>query len=385
MTQLEQVRFCGNSFNIIVQLRPEPDILRVIPCEREMLERLAHAIGEIHTDTNAYALGLTPERFSACVNELLEFFGLMVALSSDMRVSLRNCEALLRLLALGLVSYSGSHASVLLHDYPEVDSSVFKIALDNGNGDRVIIELQAVALACLQEYIGSPVWAFMLYEQPPYGTTKKVLLTSIQCFTDLWGPTLIKYTDAERSLVSRIEVEKGMIASDGQGSTDENTTSCHWYKWDGRVPLNPAPFREDSMLKIGTVLPDSDLSDLTINLSCTTEGRSSVGFLHCLRRLTLGTISWRWDLDTISFSAGVTKIFTGNVGGQFKRRKGQSRKAMLLLEWGDANPNPTTLQARMSRDQCMHWQCQTCSFVGAFPLARRQRVRKMCFAKPVAK
>jgi hypothetical protein len=178
--------------------------------------------------------------------------------------------------------------------------------------------------------------------------SRKTVLTSIRSFVDLWGPARIIYSDPERSIVSKIQTERGTIGRRTSKSKVGGAVDCHWFSWDEFIPPDIEPFEEGSRLAIGAHLGHEMHFDVRSRSTCSTPKETTGAILkNTSSSEELGLIPDSWVLDAINFTLGISKGFVGNLGGVDKRIPGRSRKGLLLLEWASENPDPLTLKARI--------------------------------------
>ncbi|PYI19509.1 hypothetical protein BO99DRAFT_140154 [Aspergillus violaceofuscus CBS 115571] len=247
------------------------------------------------------------------------------------------------MLGIGLVSYSGSHASAFYEKY--LDSEIeFQFPMSEGAGDD-FISLRRVRLSCLHEYIGGPVWVFCRGNAEM--TRERTLVTSVESMADLWGPLRRSYS--REGLIVQIELERGTIVDLRPEAGKEETVSCHWFKLGEQLPESSFPFKDTAVLAIGSSSVIS--STHTMATAQCHVGLDYRGLGPKLRETSeftfLGVERPNWAADTESANVGFSKFVNMSAGVSFKGMPGRSMKSVLLFLWQDDYPDPQTLQVRI--------------------------------------
>lgn len=352
---LKDAGFCDSEFSLIVQYPSSDNVVRIVPFSEESLVQLLDIdLRKVCLKWETAEGSLSIGDLGEVANEVFSYFGFDFEPPADLESSLRQFSSLVWMLALGLASYSGSHASAFNVKYLkskdlESGPSEFKIQVDGRAQSENAIILRRVKLACLGEFVGDTVWTFLSNTRGAIRTGDKTVLTSIRSLTDLWGPTRIIYSKEEPGKAIRIEVERGTITRYGEASISEEAVSCHWFKWGTHIPEDIKPFDEDSMLLIGADTMATPPNEFKWKIDCHRKDPTTRGEIlqKTSKFVDLGVIEGSWGLDTINFGIGVSKGVVANFGGVFKHIPGRSRKATLLYKWADEYPEPRTLNVRI--------------------------------------
>jgi len=124
-------------------------------------------------------------------------------------------------LVLGLASYALSHAGNL-------DEILYGRRVPAFASNFAGFELRYRTLACLSEFVGSPVWIF-----EPQGESNEYFLSiKIEEFTDLWGPLQSELVPTEWGVIECLHSSKGVIATPFDSAlmslTKSGEIACHW-------------------------------------------------------------------------------------------------------------------------------------------------------------
>lgn len=316
---------------------------------RSMASHLASALGaRLHSgmvmvsdNHRLHSDGI--EQLGLFAGHVLRTFGLTgfaVTTSSTEEDHLLIFTALVLVLALGLSSYAGSHASdMLTHQKGLIDQKCLRIGREAWG---TCIDFTQTKLACLSEFVGGPVWTFSStrLENSCRNISDGTLVITTKILADLWGPVTILYASSDESLIAALRVERGTIIA--TASEENDSVKCHWFEWGAKLP-KLVPFRATSVMVIGmnhtSVLNTS--GDFIVTPDCPGRWR------HIGCNITLGCYPDHWELDSIGYSIGFSKIFTAGLTATHKKMPGRSRKAVLVETWQGDYPDPNTLRARI--------------------------------------
>lgn len=347
--RLQEHRFCGESFSIMAASQDRKRVVEVIPISVTVLQHLARLVGEAIVFAQ---IGLPNDcapplqSLEHASNRTLNHLGFPSKIAKH--EGLQRTTKLFLLLSLGLVSYAGSHASNFHTCYFGTSNPcTFDIAqcgdIDGG------ISLRQEKLACLDKFVGGPIWVFRPTVDRLVGELTQTLSTSLRDLADLWGPAWVAECDEQSDLIHHVTVERGIIyqscTMDSFKTLNlrEDEIVCHWRSWDEieTASWNIIPFSEDDQMLIGTQPLEGDIH---VNKDCPIEDELLYKeFNRMNRNFILGTEHEKYQLDVQTLSLQFSKIV--NVGYQagFKRMPGRTWKSMMLLEWSDERPSPSTL------------------------------------------
>lgn len=260
------------------------------------------------------------------------------------------------LLALATVSYAGSHCHSLGEYFlqpsePEMDLESVSISdRDYGPGQGLAVRL--CRFACLDQYIGGPVWVFGC------STQREDMLLSIttEHFDHLWGPVteLVEASNPEAYNgpgTIALQTEGGFLSKveSGEGLTllRKNETQMHW------TPAQPGSrslpgVRSDSFFDLGTTMligfgeqenepalekkPANFSGCFDINRHCKLGPETYKSTIEACSFEYIGTATRRWLLDTttMNLAAGWSGSSIGT-SRTWKLRPATSWKAAILL------------------------------------------------------
>ncbi|XRM43513.1 hypothetical protein ABZX51_006686 [Aspergillus tubingensis] len=333
--------FAENGFSVLIEQPDDRGIVKAVSCGNEVLDNLISILdpstGIQNPDSECLA------NMNKAASATFAHLGLKIWPANRPSEIMLQFTALVCMLGLGLVSYSGSHASAFHEKY--LDSVTdFKFPLSEGIDGNLSIFLRQVNLSCLHAYIGGPVWAFCLGDTET--ADKRTLVISLELLADLWGPLRISYTS--EGLILAIAVERGTIVGMRPQADREDTVSCHWFQWGEKLPESPFAFEKTTLLAIGSssVTSTQNMETAQCNFSQIYVGLGPK--LRDTSELTLlGVERSNWAADTLSANVGFSKFVNMSAGVSFKKIPGRSMKSMLLFQWQDDYPDPQTLQVRM--------------------------------------
>jgi Ubiquitin family len=318
---LQEMGFCGTFYSVLVERRETAtDVAEMLQIKRDELEILKinfeSAMSHIHQESLCVssAASVIWDQLGGQCDYILGLMGLQCKRPPPniwMQIMYSSRMAVL-LLDLGLVTYVGSHGS-RFDSYVRSDAESIYIR------SKVIgscVKCSLRPLACLNEFLNTPVWVFQLEGETPYpqgrGTPGKELsiLTRIDVFADVWGPVwpVRENPSDPTSMVLQYNVSRGFIRrAETLRSPIKNAIMCHLYPRSfsdaDRGSSLPAgqtglvPVRQDDRLLIGGLLREDP--------HCPYKSRhyeddydDSMGYL--------GTVPefWRLEQRTLGFTAG---------------------------------------------------------------------------------
>jgi Ubiquitin family len=255
-------------------------------------------------------------------------------------------RAIMILLDLALVSYTGSHGS----DFCEhTNVTTHEIEVLSKYKEGFSFRCSCQRLACLNGFLESrKVWVFECYNgnripalDHSRGSSSMLLLTTMDAFADLWGPVwAIPPSSGDPTKIKQYNVSRGVIyAVGGKSSTVANgAIRCHWDNWatfyrrrmthyftrSQDVLLSP-----NDLLLIGGTFRLNRECKYTINdFEADFEDRLSV----------LGTTPETWRTETRSLAVSLAKIVGVTATGTQKKIPQTTLKQHILDKWSN---NPT--------------------------------------------
>ncbi|SLM40977.1 beta transducin-like protein het-e4s [Lasallia pustulata] len=366
---LEESRFCGSFFTILVATRSRPEVAQVLRIKRSTVNMIA---GSIRASVLALAALFSTQNHSQLLQGLssilevpkrhcIEFLDDLDILtvfdeqsSLNMVPELTAIRLATLIIDLGLVMYSGSHGSnigeCLRTSVPTGNLSSTpppREPLDESDPFRLQVLNEAATygfqcsmtrLACLEDFIGGPVWVFKhLQSEPTIAVPDRRLFlsTSIEDFSDMWGPVWA-VPSKERNLIKYYNVSKGMIRkvpldtfSVANVDDHEDEVACHWYSWaelsngeDLASCFDDLPIKASDKLLIG--LPFRD------NLSCQSKLKE-IERVRAVRMVPAGTFSEAWFTD--AYSIGANASFHGVGLSTQRTRKKRPRRTHKEAIW----------------------------------------------------
>lgn len=289
----------------------------------------------------------------------------------------RTLESLLiflcPILALGLASHAGSHC----HDFTR---TIFNVEISGFYLDTVTGEESArfvkSTLACLDSYIGAPVWT-LIHSMPDEVDERYSLLIGVEDFADLWGPVWApvwaEKEPSDMTHVLNIQTEGGVIHHTKdpylQKLANASEVPCHWSidsEDADRFPTRYEPFPIHAQLLIGHPERDRstsgwrpidlvqvraeqhshtathDLSSeesprkptpcLSINTGCELDIDNlptSIGLQRIIH--AAGTNRAGYQLDAMQFSLSGGKYISFSLNQTYKHRPAITLKTQLLF------------------------------------------------------
>jgi hypothetical protein len=167
---LEATGFSSGGYSIIVHpSKPDIDVVHIVPIGKGVLERLEDLVLKASIAWEAPTAQAAAENRSisllqSAIIRVLAYIGFtfhgtdsllaQCTTTRDTREKIIPALAdLVYILAFGLASYSGSHASSLLEAGSAEEGSIVRLKSQH-------FKLETVRLACLNRFIGGPVWVF---------------------------------------------------------------------------------------------------------------------------------------------------------------------------------------------------------------------------------
>ena len=341
---LQEQNFCGDNFSIIVASQDLPKTVEVVPISITVLMHMVRLINEVTMLANSGKGNKVTDRVKAlelAADRTLSYLGFQGRRARPYKFE--KTAQLVLMLALGLVSYAGSHAA----DFHSTcfglsDPCAFDVAYFEDSCPR--ITLQQERLACLDKFVGGSVWVFKRTTGEPFNKEPLFLSTSLEDLTDLWGPAWIAECDDSPDQVHHVTVERGVIYQplirDETLTPQHDGVVCHWRAWDeiDATSWDAKPFTRHDQMVIGGE------KDFYVNPTCPLkDGLLNQNFAQKNVEFTLGTDGQRHQLDMQTLSLQFSKVVTIGYQASFKRMPGRTWKDMLLLEWSDERPSPSTL------------------------------------------
>lgn len=276
----------------------------------------------------------------------------------------RLCHAfstLYSVLRLGLISYSGSHVC-------EFDRSVFGLNMRNQPiqvSDNIFI--RRTSLACLQSFVGGPIWLFGRHDLTGGGAAYRVSI-DINTLTDLWGPASGVPLEDRPNEFHEIFTERGILRRVPDSMTNgllDGEIPCHWEQASGldinqRACNNSTsedPSGENillinifSTMLIGMNGPHTDYQPTVVpqNSTCGTQAKPPIARTALIHQtgcpLTAATVERRvnWKLrpysssrttykkDSVQLNGGLSKTVGVGASKTWKRTPGTRHKTVII-------------------------------------------------------
>ena len=388
---LGESRFCGSSFAILVATKSRPEVAQVFRIERSTVDVIADSIrasisalaapsSRLEVDGQDYSQlpqDLTsilevPRRYCT---EFLDGMDLLIQGPLDEGSSIAIMPELttIRLAALimdlGLVMYSGSHSSdiekylgalaTLGDQSPAMEEArtppnlTPRELLDKLNPSRLQVlnetgtsgfQCSMKRLACLEEFIGGPVWVFEHLQTEPITAVpdrRLFISTSIEDFSDMWGPVWA-VPSKKRNLIKHYNVSKGMICrvsleTFSGPSMHDCEIPCHWNSWaelskcgeDLPFSFDDLPIKPSDKLLIGIPFRD--------NLMCQFK-LSEIERTRANRMVPASTFPKAWFTDT--YQIGGSAGFRGIGVSAQRTRKKRPRRTHKEAIWDKIKNSP---------------------------------------------
>jgi len=220
-----------------------------------------------------------------------------------------DVKTFVAILALATASYAGSHCHALGEDLPLSGSD------EPPRGWMIYggFTIRSCRFACLDQYIGGPVWVFGLGR----GCEDMMLSITKEQFDDLWGP-MIALTDPSNSETLAFQTEGGFLSKAIPGPTSilphENETLMHWTPAAHGCRSLPPGVRLDSFIDLNAVMligigeHDTGSSSheegqvvsncFRVNQDCKLDIRSHQRSIEACNLEYVGTSTRQWTVDT---------------------------------------------------------------------------------------
>lgn len=227
LENLERAKFCSEDFNIFVE-DPRRDVADTVNISIIEIDNLIAVL---------QFQGADGQGAHTSIGRL----GAKLRLAEE-----KPLVSICKVLSFGLVSFSVSHACRFDMDIFNEVIGTFQVGKER--------TLSLRNLACLQDFIGGPVWVLGRNES----AQELKLSINVEEFDLLWGPVW--------SVGPVVEVRGGyIIAVDPSETCAQGEMECHWQKDITKVDTAPC-FSLTSQMLIG-----SETSMFDINQSCVTD------------------------------------------------------------------------------------------------------------------
>lgn len=360
VSSFELLRDAGLAQNSLILLADDPGrtgVVKAIEIDVRELEMLEESCSN---DTSSDQV-VSNEKIYQAAEKLLATFGpgeLQISFShysDSQNYQNERARMFCTLLALATFSYAGSHCHSL-GEYLQLYQSEMdleSVSISNrhhGLGQGLAVRL--CRFACLDQYIGGPVWVFGC------STQREDMLLSIttEHFDHLWGPVteLVEASNPEAyngpgtialqtegGFLSKVESEEGLTL------LRKNETQMHW------TPAQPGSrslpgVRFDSFFDLGTTMligfgdkekepvcdkrPANFSRCFDVNSRCELDAETYQSSIKACSFEYIGTATRRWKLDTttMNLAAGWSGSSLGT-SRTWKLRPATSWKAAMLL------------------------------------------------------
>lgn len=345
---LHDAGFCGDDFNILVEDQHRPDVAIACAITRRELRSLRDSYEELTNSQIQRARTRARDTFNFLTDDLfrrLQGTTQTGSLDDESVLSGRGSATsviggfldnlfgpeissksrfVYGILVLGLVSFVGSH--VCRFDQSNWNQS-FE-SFDVGEHYKFVLR----DLACLDQFIGGPVWVLVKETTATEVPRFKVSLT-LEQFAGLWGP--LWAINGEQDPVPLIRTERGFIVPSPNGSSkgkQSGEVECHW---TAKLPVSTYTLlsaselilSESSQLLIGS--DHSGQEPFHVNTKCCTRiemaGQRIAKYLQ-----VSGTAAAHYIRDgyEIGFSANQ---YVGMIGTKtWKRIPARTQKTVLV-------------------------------------------------------
>jgi len=326
---------CGREFNILIESQSRLDIALARTITEDDLDYLSNECFYIDNDLLNQASRNLMENFDTFTDSLLKKLtgfdkskdaDWAFDLPDDRHKRISKLQFIWNVLALGLISFSGSHVC-------RFDQTVWSLSMkefDVGYGYKFALR----DLACMDELIGGPAWVLVRASENTKVPRLQVSLTLKQ-FAELWGPAWFINLDIDGSNpATLVRTERGYIVPLPNANSKKleinrsKEIPCHWTKSlqsvDASVFLRqPLPLSETSHLLIGSG------QGLQVNTKC--QAQIKVIEQQIARNLqTLGAASAHYIRE--GYELGFTgNQYVGVIGNMtWKRIPARTQKTVLV-------------------------------------------------------
>jgi len=261
---------------------------------------------------NQQADGQTDDQYNECISNL------------------KLMSAAISALFLGLVSYVSSHTGDFDIDNSLLESNVEEIRIQTTNTP---IYLSRQRLACLDPFVGHPVWTFSI-TPPALEPNQCYLSTLLADFADLWGPVDLLFVDEGQDMVEEIGTQGGSIRKSCLSSADVQSGEvlCHWQSWcDTGIDSSKEilAFSPRQTLLIGA---EDKKPSFRVNESCVCP-RTASRYSSRGEKYTLNTKPTSYKLESRSASISFSKVVSLSLGQSWKVHPATTMKDVIIEDW----------------------------------------------------
>ncbi|KAL4922952.1 uncharacterized protein BDV17DRAFT_38524 [Aspergillus undulatus] len=311
--------FCGTVLTVLTENPHQPGIAQAIQISLGEIESLINQLrGDIGHEPSEPSVQLVQQLAA-------KLFTQDIILETGGKFS-SFLNSICRALPLGIVSFAGSHTCAF--DVNSWGQEINDISVGFG------YNFSRRQLACLNEFIGGPVWVLSSAKRMTDSPGMMVCLT-VKEFQQLWGPVWI--VGGTETMASMIRTERGYIipvSRDKQTVNLPNGVFCHWTK------DLPGSFLQDESLK-GRIFTDTE-SRLVIGLDEDEHGKGITVNTKCRADINLiqrqiagelklpGTCKSHYIGE--GYEVNITGGYQANLGltKKWKRMPARTHKSMLV-------------------------------------------------------
>ncbi|KAK5061162.1 hypothetical protein LTR84_007704 [Exophiala bonariae] len=327
--------FCGDEFSILIEDQDRKDVALACAITSDELRSLRDSFAAM-TDSYSARARVTFDSLSINLSRRLqgttqsEYINREIRPVGEVPNSGRSStlKFIYRVLALGLISFTGSH--VCRFDQSTLDESCE--GFDVGEGYKFVLR----DLACLERFIGGPVWVLVKDTTILEAPKLKVSLT-LQQFAGLWGPLwTINGPQDSNPLRCLIRTERGYIvpSPDDNSKRDQSReVECHWMAelpvstYNGLLSTPELNLFESSQLLIGS--ENAGQEPFHVNAKCCTRiemaGQRVAKYLQ-----VSGTSAAHYISDGYEFGLSGNQ-YIGMIGTKtWKRIPARTQKTVLV-------------------------------------------------------
>lgn len=290
------------------------------------------------------------------------------------------------ILALGILSYTGSHVRPFNKAVLNITNSIFEI--------DPLIRLRPRQTACLDEFLGGPLWVFEFeWRQGPTLSSSFAVIPSITIddLAHLWGPVWVRTANGLPDFVRQIHMVRGHIdiapiqdldfARNLLKVTYRHEIVCHWYSgdnsgtskcqswqndvasfidhhpelwmaWESGDADSWLTMRKDSRLLIAGA-EENSWHDLHLNQNCTFSTAANIRRRYNGHLQTAGASESYYQQDGRQISASAGQYIILGAAGHWSLIPGISLKDRILRVGngksyrGNVRGNPITVTVRL--------------------------------------
>ncbi|KAI6395304.1 hypothetical protein MCOR20_010289 [Pyricularia oryzae] len=352
------------------------DIIDAIKALKQLMEAPydhLDSIAKIHFGRLQSILQRALDRISAKLGSAFENRSQLHPEWPSRLATMADCQWLVRILDLALVSYSGSHA--IRFDKELITEVLTGVKMSPGiievpaSDMYCSAQLSLQRLACLDGLLDRQVWVLSSKLDPCEANRALSVLTTISLFADLWGPVYTVRHPDDNAKILQHNAGKGVIRRQDNDKVpaqmarclleyDEAVVPCHWESAPKhflsrcvggvrRLLKPPKSFlRDGDLLLIGAAEPAPEAkSGLHPNKGC--QYTSDAFFADSNDMLGVpGTRPAKWVKDGLEVGAGLElSMLSFSVTGKAKKIPGTTLKQRILTRWtqAPARANPWIL------------------------------------------